>query len=374
MEPNLRDARSHQTCDQTTASLRAKEVELSRLAEEFEVATMRLEAESRSSNAKEAKMLELQANLESMEADRDSEQQAAAARAGQLVKTSEEAWQLNELLEQRRREILELDTLVKERTQELEEAQAELAQTRARLQHAGEQLIEVRAAADERERGLVQDLEAALAESELLASKVLEAKAASQAAEERERALQEEVEAVRADAAAQTCSLKTELEAARQAMMAVHTDAEDKAARLLAAESEMRDWEDACRQGQAAALKWEERGRRFSAEIEALGKEAREEKERATKLEGELAAVLAAIAVEKADWKEASWKLQESMDQVCDRLRGREQELLDMKTEIDDQGAVLVQKEAEFRALIGKLEQSWYRWRCQPPGRQDAGL
>jgi hypothetical protein len=115
-----------------------------------------------------------------------------------------------------------------------------LAQTRARLQHAGEQLIEVRAAADERERGLVQDLEAALAES---AAKVLEAEAASQAAEERERALQEEVEAVRADAAAQTCSLKTELEAARQAMMAVHTDAEDKAARLLAAESEMRDLE-----------------------------------------------------------------------------------------------------------------------------------
>ena len=186
-----------------------------------------------------------------------------------------------------------------------------MAEARARLQHAGEQLIEARATADERERGLVQDLEAARAES---AANVLEAEAASQAAEERERALQEEVDAVRG---------------------------------LLA---------DERRQGQATVLGWEERGRKFLVEIEGLGKEARDERERATKLEGELAAARAAIAVEKADWEEASCKLQESMDQVCDRLRGREQELLDMKKVIDDQDAVLVQKEAEFRALIGKLE------------------
>ena len=226
-----------------------------------------------------------------------------------------------------------------------------MAEARARLQHAGEQLIEARATADERERGLVQDLEAARAES---AARVLEAEAASQAAEERERALQEEVDAVRADVAAQTCSLKLELEAGRQAMMAVHTDAEDKVARLLAAESEMRALEDVCRQGQAAAVKWEEMGRRLSVEIEGLGKEAREEKERATKLEGELAAAFTEMDSKTCALDRASTALKETQEAVHATRKQLDDLTCQHQVVLDD----LVKAETQLTACAHELEEA----------------
>ena len=68
------------------------------------------------------------------------------------------------------------------------------AHVRAQLHSTGQQLLETRAAAEERERALAQDLEAARLES---AARVLEAEAASRAAEEKERALKEEMESVR---------------------------------------------------------------------------------------------------------------------------------------------------------------------------------
>ncbi len=202
-------------CSQTTHALLEKEAEACHLRKT-------LKAERSKSSAREDTIQDLQEEVRLLKVERERLERSATAQAGQLVKTCEEVFQLNVLLEQRRGEIVE----------------------------AGEQLVTARAAAEDQERALAEEVAAMRAE---LGARKAEMEAAAEVAEaarvaagDRERAMAEELESVQGT-----------LEDERSKLKAKRSESEERAnqlaAELVAAAEEVRQAE--------------ERGRRLEGEL-----------------------------------------------------------------------------------------------------------